>query len=156
MNLNFAKTLLDNFNYEGQDKALAMFTDDGVFEDFTIGFRMEGKEQLTSLFRGFFDPDQMKHKFNALSYKGNDTGGAIEYTWEMQTKEFMGVPTNGQLVHLRGTMVITLKDGKITSLIDYYDAASQIRKLKENTQPIKAKENRITRLFKALFKRKAS
>ena len=156
MNLKFAKTLLDNFNYEGQDNALAMFTDDGVFEDFTIGFRMEGKEQLTSLFRGFFDPDQMKHKFHALSYKGNDTGGAIEYTWEMQTKEFMGVPTNSQLVHLRGTMVITLRDGKITSLIDYYDAATQIRKLKENPQLIKAKENRITRLFKALFKRKAS
>ncbi len=154
--MKFTKTLLDNFNYEGQDKALAMFTDDGVFEDFTIGFRMEGKEQLTSLFRGFFDPNQMKHKFNALSYKGNEKGGAIEYTWEMQTKEFMGVQTNGQLVNLRGTMVITLKEGKITSLIDYYDATSQIRKLKENSQPIKAKENGITRLFKALFKRKAS
>lgn len=85
MNLKFAKTLLDNFNYEGQDNALAMFTDDGVFEGFTIGFRMEGKEQLTSLFEGFFDPSQMKHKFKALNYKGDENGGAIDYTWEMQS-----------------------------------------------------------------------
>src|SRR4051794_27429438 len=103
MNMQFAKTLLENFNYEGQDKALEMFTDDGVFEDFTFGFRMEGKEQLTSLFQGFFDPSQMKHEFKALSYKGDENSGAIEYTWEMKTKEFMGVPTNDQLVNLRGT-----------------------------------------------------
>jgi steroid delta-isomerase-like uncharacterized protein len=154
MNMQFAKTLLENFTYEGQEKALEMFTDDGVFEDFTFGFRMEGREQLTSLFEGFFDPSQMKHKFTALDYKGNEQGGAIEYTWDMETKEFMGVPTNGKIVNLRGTMVITLRDGKVTSLIDYYDAANQIRKLKENNQPIK--EKGITRLLRNLFKRKAS
>ena len=129
MNMKFAEQLLNNFNYEGQEKALDMFTDDGVFEDFTIGFRMEGKEQLTSLFEGFFDPSQMKHKFKALNYKGDDNGGAIDYTWEMQTKEFMGVPTNGQPINLRGAIVITLRDGKVSSLVDYYDAAGELRKL---------------------------
>ena len=129
MNMTFAEQLLNHFNYEGQEKAINMFTDDGVFEDFTIGFRMEGKEQLTSLFEGFFDPNQMKHKFKALNYKGDENGGAIDYTWEMQTKEFLGVPTNGQLINLRGAMVITLRDGKVSSLVDYYDAAGELRKL---------------------------
>ena len=78
-----------------------MFTEDGVFEDYTLGFRMEGKEQLTGLFQGFFDPAQWTHDFTALSYKGDDTGGAIEYTWVMNTKEFMGVPTNGQPLNIQ-------------------------------------------------------
>jgi steroid delta-isomerase-like uncharacterized protein len=129
MNMKFAEQLLNNFNYEGQGEALKMFTDDGVFEDFTFGFRMEGREQLTSLFEGFFDPSKMKHTFTALSYKGDENSGAIEYTWDMETEEFLGVPTNGKIINLRGTMVVTFRDGKVSSLVDYYDAAGELRKL---------------------------
>ena len=129
VNLDFAKRLLGNFTEENQGEAVAMFTEDGVFEDYTLGFRMEGKEQLTGLFQGFFDPAQWTHDFTALSYKGDDTGGAIEYTWVMNTKEFMGVPTNGQPLNIKGTYVITLRDGKISSLVDYWDAAILLRQL---------------------------
>ena len=52
VNLDFAKRLLGNFTHEKQGEALAMFTEDGVFEDYTLGFRMEGKEQLNGLFQG--------------------------------------------------------------------------------------------------------
>ena len=64
-------------------------------------------------FKDFFDPAQWEHDFKALSYKGDDTGGAIEYTWVMKADEFMGVPTNGQPLNISGTYVITLRDGKI-------------------------------------------
>lgn len=129
MNLHFAKRFLESFTNEKQGEALAMFTEDGVFEDYTFGFRMEGTEQLTALFQDFFDPTKWVHDFNALSYKGDETGGAIEYTWVMQADDFMGVPTNGQPLNIRGTFVITLRDGKVSSLTDYWDASGLLRQL---------------------------
>lgn len=129
MNLEFAKRFLENFTPEKKEKAVAMFTEDGVFDDYTFGFRMEGEEQLTAPFQDFFDTRKWEHDFTALSYKGDEVGGAIEYTWVMKTDEFMGVPTNGQPLNIRGTYVITLRDGKISSLIDYWDAANLLRQL---------------------------
>ncbi len=130
MNMDFAERLLANFNYEGKEKTLEMFTDDAVFEDATFGFRMEGREQLIALFDDFFDPSKMEHEFKALSYKGDDKGGAIEWSWVLRSKaDFMGVPTNGQALNGRGTAVITLRDGKITSFHDYWDAAGILRQL---------------------------
>jgi steroid delta-isomerase-like uncharacterized protein len=129
MNLDFANRLLENFTHEKQGEALAMFTEDGVFEDYTLGFRVEGTEQIKGLFQDFFDTTKWQHDFNALSYKGDETGGAIEYTWVMHADEFMGFPTNGQPLNIRGVYAITLRDGKISSLVDYWDAAILLRQL---------------------------
>lgn len=130
MNMTFAQELMANFTFEGQEKALAMYADDAVFEDFTFGFRVEGMEQLKGLFAAFFDPARYQHQFTALSYAGDAQGGAIEYASKMRTPgDFMGVETGGRELTIRGTAVVTFRDGKITRFADYWDAASVLRQL---------------------------
>ncbi|MDW0118578.1 nuclear transport factor 2 family protein [Sporosarcina thermotolerans] len=126
MNFEFAKRLMDNFTYERQADALDMFTEDGIFEDFTYDFRVEGMEQLINLFQKFFDPSKSKFKFTAQSYIGDETGGAIEYTSEMQIMMGEG---KGQQVKVRGAAVIKLRDGKITRFSDYWDQAGVLRQI---------------------------
>src|SRR5690625_5040873 len=117
---------MDNFNYENQREALKMFADDGVFEDFTYNFRVKGMEEITGAFERFFDPEKSSFKFTALSYVGDETGGAIEYTSEMNIKQGRGA---GQEVKLQGAAVVTLRDGKITRFSDYWDQAGVLRQI---------------------------
>lgn len=126
MSTHIARQLIENFSHEKQADALALFADDGIFEDFTFGFRVQGMEELTQMFARFFDPTDREVTFRFLDFVGGESGGAIEYE---STTTYKAGTHAGKSATVRGAAVITLEDGRITRFSDYWDRAGVLRML---------------------------
>lgn len=132
MNLAWAKEWLGSFTAAGMEKALSMYAEDVQFEDATFAHRCNGITELRKFFGGFTAPGAGEHVFTVTSYAGNESGGAVEWTWRAKhAGDFLGVPATGKETTVKGVSVLTFKNGKIASQHDYWDANSVIQQLKQ-------------------------
>lgn len=129
MNFASAKQWFDDFRSDF-DKAMNMYADDVQFEDVIIAHTVNGKADLRTFFAAFNDPAFGEHVITVVGYSGNADGGAIEWTWQAKhTRDFLGVPAKGKETNVRGTSILTFKNGKIISHRDYWNAAAALRQL---------------------------
>jgi steroid delta-isomerase-like uncharacterized protein len=105
------------------DRVLALFTDDGVWEEVAIGLAAQGPDEIGAHLDRLFTavPD-----FNFDVTSGFVAGDRALVEWTVSgtySSDFPGLPpANGQRFSFRGASVFALADGKIQDYTEYWDA----------------------------------
>lgn len=112
------------------ERVLALFADDGVFEDVTFGVVARGKEAIRSYASVAFAavPDfkyEVRSRFAARQW------AAIEWAMSGTHKgDFPGMPATGKrFSSVRGVTILELADDKIRRESDYWDAATLLKQV---------------------------
>ena len=111
------------------ERVVALFTDDCVYEDVTLGAVNNGSEQLSAFAAGFMTaiPD---FKFEVVSSFATEDRLSIE--WRMtgtHANDLPDMPATGRKFDLRGATVIEVGSGKGRVCRDYWDMATLRRQL---------------------------
>ena len=107
----------------------AIFTEDAAYEDVAAGQIYCGKEDIKQLLRGAYAwaPDFRVTMKSLLV--ANDSAASEWVSEGIQTGPIGDLPASGNSFCLRGVSIVTFRDGKIASIIDYYDMATFLRQL---------------------------
>jgi steroid delta-isomerase-like uncharacterized protein len=113
------------------EKLLALFTDDVVYEDVTLGAVNHGRDALrdfaTAVFAAF---DDLKFELKSRVVASDGKAGAMEWTWRgRQTKDLPGLPATDKHFEVRGATVVEFADGKISRDSDYWDLATYMKQV---------------------------
>lgn len=112
------------------ERVLALFADDGMYEDVTSGVVVRGKEELRRYLIGAFAtiPD---FTFDVLRRFGAGPWAAIEWTMSGTHRgDWAGMTATGRpFSSVRGTSILELEAGKIRRQSDYWDAATVMRQV---------------------------
>ena len=112
------------------ERVLALFADDGMYEDVTTGVVVRGKEELRRYLIGAFAtiPD---FTFSVLRRFASGRWAAIEWTMSGTNRgDWAGMPATGKrFASVRGTSILELEDGKIRRQSDYWDAATVMQQV---------------------------
>ena len=109
------------------DKIVALFTDDGVYEDVPLSALNHGKAEiktfLNTVFRAFPDTKVELH-----SRFSSGTLAGAEWTWSgTQTGDFPGIPATNKHVSIRGASVFELQGNQFRRCSDYWDMATFLK-----------------------------
>lgn len=130
MNLEWAKNWLESSFIRGLDEVMLHYADDVTFEDSVFGEKRQGKAALREFFAAFFDPRSGHQAFTVLSYRGDATGGVVEWLWEGEhAGDLLGVPAAGKKTTTLGVSVFTFADGLVTSQHDLWNARAVLQQL---------------------------
>ncbi len=112
------------------ERVLALFADDGVFEDATFGVVVQGKADLRRYVTGAFAtvPD---FTFGVTRRFATSQWAAIEWVMSgTHQGDFPGMPATGKrFASVRGVSILELEAGKIRRESDYWDAATFMRQV---------------------------
>jgi steroid delta-isomerase-like uncharacterized protein len=111
------------------DKFLALFTEDCVYEDVTMGVVNQGKQQLRDFTNAFFGafPDldiQLKTRFASGPF-----GSAEWLMTGTHQGDFPGMPATHKRMSVRGASVFELQGDKIRRCSDYWDMVTLLKQL---------------------------
>ena len=111
------------------DQLVALFTDDVVYEDVTLGAGNRGKQQLRAFVRGFFVgfPDAVFEL--TTSFVAGDRGVGEWVVRATHRGDLLGLRATGKTINVRGATVVELADGKIRRNSDYWDMATALRQI---------------------------
>jgi steroid delta-isomerase-like uncharacterized protein len=111
------------------DRLTALFTDDVVYEDVTLGRVNRGKGEFRSFAEEFFAgfPDvtfEQKSRFASGSH------GDVEWLMRGTHRGDMpGMPATGKQVEVRGASILEFANDKIRRCSDYWDMATFLKQL---------------------------
>jgi steroid delta-isomerase-like uncharacterized protein len=111
------------------ERVAALFTDDCLYEDATMGVVNRGKEELRGFARAILEafPDftiDLTSRFAAGDW------AATEWTMAGTHRgDLPGLPATGKRFSLRGSTVVELRQDKIKRLTDYWDMASFLKQI---------------------------
>jgi steroid delta-isomerase-like uncharacterized protein len=112
------------------ERVLALFTDDGMYEDVTSGVVVRGREDLRHYLIGAFAtiPD---FTFGVLRRYAAGPWAALEWTMSgTPAGDWAGMPTTGRrFASVRGVSLLELEAGKIRRQSDYWDAAAVMKQV---------------------------
>ena len=113
------------------EKLLALFTDDVVYEDVTLGAVNHGRDALrdfaTAVFAAF---DDLKFELKSRVVASDGKSGVMEWTCRgRQTKDLPGLPATNKPFEVRGATVVEFADGKISRDSDYWDLATYMKQV---------------------------
>lgn len=132
MNLEWEQQWLELFDGELED-LMGYYPEDFEYEDMNLGVRiLDDKKQLRALFKTFENknPDASLHYFNATRYHGDENGGALEWTWEIQhSTDFLGLPAAGKTTRVTGITIHKFREGKIVLERSLWDTAALLQQL---------------------------
>jgi steroid delta-isomerase-like uncharacterized protein len=129
MNLQWARGWLAEFTPAGIEKTMAMYADAVDFEDVTLGHKAATAAGVREFFTSFAK-GASQHRFEVTNWAGNESGGAMEWTWTGKHEEdILGVSAKGKQTKVRGISYVGLRNGKIVAERDYWDAATLLRQL---------------------------
>jgi steroid delta-isomerase-like uncharacterized protein len=113
------------------EKLLALFTDDVVFEDVTLGAVNHGRNALRDFAAGVFAAfEDLKFELKSRVVASDGKSGAMEWTWRgRQTKDLPGLPATNKPFEVRGATVVEFADGKISRDSDYWDLATYMKQV---------------------------
>jgi steroid delta-isomerase-like uncharacterized protein len=111
------------------ERLLALFTEDLLYEDVTMGVMNRSAAELRAFAEGFFSsfPDVT---FELRSSFANGTSGGGEWVMRGTHKGDMpGISATGKHVEVRGASVFEFAGDKIRRCSDYWDMATLLRQL---------------------------
>ena len=111
------------------DGMVALFTDDLVYEDVTLGAVNRSKDELRAFGQAFFAgfPDVT---FELTSGFATGRQGGAEWVMRGTHRGDMpGMPATGKRVEVRGASILEFADGKIRRCSDYWDMAAFLKQL---------------------------
>ncbi len=120
-----AESWIAAWNSHDPAKWATHFTSDIYYEDVTFGEINRGSEEGKKFAAEFFEsvPD-LKLELANSSIQGEH--GSIEWILSGTDK---GVYKTGKPFRVRGASIITIKNGKISHSVDYYDAATIMKQV---------------------------
>jgi steroid delta-isomerase-like uncharacterized protein len=112
------------------ERVLALFADDGMYEDVTSGVVVRGKEDLRRYLIGAFAPIP-DFTFGVLRQFAAGLWAVIEWTMSGTNRvDWAGMPATGRrFASVRGTSILELEAGKIRRQSDYWDAATVMKQV---------------------------
>lgn len=114
---------VDAWNSHDPSAVAALFTEDAVYEDVTLGVVTHGLVQLRAFAQGAFDAISDFHiELLNSSLKGGH--GTIEY---MLSGTDRGLFRTGKRFAVRAATIIDVRGTKISRNSDYYDLAAILR-----------------------------
>ncbi|MFQ6125807.1 MAG: ester cyclase [Candidatus Heimdallarchaeota archaeon] len=128
-NLRIIENWMDAMNRYDLEEMESFYTDDAVADEVPEPEVFAGKKAITEAYRELFYafPDCKSAIINRV------TGGdqvLFEIIWEGTHKEeFRGIPGTDKVVKLRIAYLFKLHEGKISRIIEYYDAATILQQL---------------------------
>ena len=119
-NLNIAQQYFDAWNKHDAQAIIAIFTDNGTYQDPVVG--LISIQAIDGYTKGLWEafPDL---SFTIIT-KAEAGNGMVAAQWLMlgtNSGPFMGLPPTGRKVSVKGADFLEFKDGKIKSLIGYFD-----------------------------------
>jgi steroid delta-isomerase-like uncharacterized protein len=111
------------------DRVTALFTDDCIYEDVTLGVVNHGQEELRQFGNGFFAamPDV---EFSLNSKVVGQDHAAVEWTMVgTQSGPLGDLPATGKSCTVRGSSVLELRDGAFSRCADYWDMMTLLKQL---------------------------
>ena len=122
---DIAESWISAWNSHDPDKLAAIFTPDIMYEDVPFASVNHGSAELRKFAASDFDASPDLHvELGSSSIQGNH--GTIEWTFSGTDK---GIFKTGKKFSVRGVSILTLKNGKISRNVDYYDAATVMKQL---------------------------
>jgi steroid delta-isomerase-like uncharacterized protein len=129
-----AREEVEAFNAGDWDRLAATVTDDTVHEEPATGRRVEGKDALIELNRGWKEayPDATGTITDAF---GSDNRVALRITWEGTQSGALGLPGGGEIaptnkrVTVHACQVFRIADGKIAESVHYFDMLGMLEQL---------------------------
>lgn len=120
-----AESWISAWNSHDPDKLAAIFTPDVMYEDVPFATVNHGSAELRKFAATEFDGSPDLHvELGSSSIQG--THGIIEWTFSGTDKAMF---KTGKKFSVRGVSILTLKNGKISRNVDYYDAATVMKQL---------------------------
>ena len=114
---------------EKEEKFLALFTEDCVYEDVAMGMVNHGKAEIKNFYHLTFSavPD-CKLELHTRFVAGNHA--AAEWLISgTHTGDFPGLPASNNHVSIRGTSVFDLQGNQFSRCSDYWDMASFLKQI---------------------------
>jgi steroid delta-isomerase-like uncharacterized protein len=111
------------------ERLLALFTDDVVYEDVTMGAVNRGKAELRAFGDGFFAgfPDVT---FEVTSRFAGSASGAVEWVMRGTHRgDLPGLPATGKRIEVRGASIFEFAAETICRCSDYWDMATFLKQL---------------------------
>ena len=111
------------------DALLALFLDDCVYEDVTMGVVNHGKDELRTFAAGLrtASPD-FRVEINAMFGEGENAAAA----WTMsgtQKGDWPEMPASGKAFTVRGATLFRVSGDRLAEVHDYWDSATVLRQL---------------------------
>jgi steroid delta-isomerase-like uncharacterized protein len=127
---NIAAKWAAAWNSHDPEKVVALFAENGVYEDIPFGSTNRGMAALRKYATDYFAavPD-MKTTVTGSSVKNGL--GYVEWVFSGTD---VGLYKTGKPFSLRGVSIIATKNGKLTSDRDYYDLAALMKQLGASPQ----------------------
>jgi steroid delta-isomerase-like uncharacterized protein len=124
-NTDLLQAAQDAWNAHDPDALVALFTEDCVYEDVTLGVVNHGTAELRAFAEGVFTaiPDV---NFPVLSIVLKGSHGSLE--WGFNGTD-VGLYGTGKTFSLRGGSVIEVHGNKIARQSDYWDLATLLRQI---------------------------
>ena len=132
---DIAESWISAWNSHDPDKLTAAFTPDVTYEDVPFGAVNHGSAELRKFAASEFEGSPDLHvELASSSIEGEH--GSIEWTFSGTDA---GMFKTGKKFSVRGVSIVTVKNGKISRNIDYYDVATLMKQVgllpSENSAP---------------------
>ncbi|MFC5757909.1 nuclear transport factor 2 family protein [Rhizobium sp. GCM10022189] len=133
-NTALVEALYDGYNSHRIGDVAALYAVDATHEDIAHGRTKFGPQAIADGLRKFIGwfPDA-EWKLGSITV-GTNRKAAVQYTLTGTLSVAMGpIAPRGQKISLRGLMVLTIENEKISRSEDYWDAATFQKQLNSNT-----------------------
>jgi steroid delta-isomerase-like uncharacterized protein len=111
------------------DRVAALFTDDCVYEDVTMGVVNRGQDQLKAFGAAFIAAVPDVRVELKGSFATDDRAGAEWLLSGTHRGDLPGIPASGKQVSFRGCTICELRDGRIQRNSDYWDMATFLKQI---------------------------
>ena len=128
-NLRIVEKWMDAMNQYDLEEMESFYTEDAVADEVPEPEVFAGKKKITEAYRELFHafPDC---KSTITNYFAGGDHVLFEIIWEGTHKaEFRGTPATDKVVKLRIAYLFKLREGKISRITEYYDAATILQQL---------------------------
>ena len=120
-----AERWITAWNSHDPDKLAAIFTPDVMYEDVPFGAVNHGSAELRKFAASEFEGSPDLHVELASSSIAGEHG-SIEWTFSGTD---VGIFKTSKKFSVRGVSIVTVKNGKISRNVDYYDVATVMKQL---------------------------
>ena len=122
-------------NTDNINSMMEFFTEDIVYEDSTLGERLEGIKEVRDFFKAFFDAMPLKLYIETLVV----TEDCYGVGWRAEGKhigDFPNMPATNKFFSFRGASIGRIVNGKMSENVDYWNLSGLLVQLGLARNPI--------------------
>jgi steroid delta-isomerase-like uncharacterized protein len=129
---DWAQAYLDAWNAHDSAAVTSFWADDGVYQDFALGERVEGAAAVRAFVDAMETGFSSDYRFELGSVVGDGEGYALEWTMvgtNDRADPEHGLPATGRSYRVPGVSVGRVRDGRIVENRDYWNLADYLQQV---------------------------